>query len=134
MILDASLIYKEGFALSGGAAATDVLDHVKGGDPLTDEPMVVATVPVAAAGGTSVKLALQTADDSAFASPTTLYTTEAIPLAKLTLGAKAAAFRLPRGLKRYSRIYVTPTGTFTAGALNIFMVSGDQHSYREIEA
>ncbi len=133
MILDNELVYKDGYALSGGTGATDVVDHGAGGDALVNEPVLVVNVSEAAAGGTSVTVALQTAADAAFTSPVTLWTSQSKALAAMTLGKKLCAVRFPRGLKRYSRCYVTATGTFTAGKLNIFAVTGEDHSFKDIE-
>jgi hypothetical protein len=60
---------------------------------------------------TSLTIALQADDDSAFGSATTLYT-ETIALAGLTAGAKLKVRKVPHNsTERYLRMHYTVTGS-----------------------
>lgn len=80
------------------------------------KPFCIVTT--AFAGGTSLAIAIQTDDDEAFGSPTTLFTTAAIVTASLVAGY---SFKLPLGLpvinEQYIRLYADITTTMTGGAL-----------------
>lgn len=132
MILDATLRFAREQALSGGTAATDVIDLVKGGNALACEPVVTIHMAEAAAGGTKAVFELQTSDSEAFTSPDTLWRSGEVLTAKMGKGAEVAAFRIPRGAKRYVRGYVTVTGTFTAGRFDMFVVSSEPRSYHDL--
>lgn len=130
MILDTNLIFCEDKTIATGV--TNTVDISAGGDALGNELTVVGTIPAAAAGGTKLVVAMETSDDSGFSSTKTLYTSPDILTAQMTGGAKVLAFRMPRCAKRYLRCRLTATGTFTAGTISLFMVTGDQHSFKEI--
>lgn len=70
------------------------------------------------AGGTNLVLAIQTDDDEAFGSATTLFSTPTILTATMAAGYR---FKLPLGLpvinEQYIRLYATITGTMSAGKL-----------------
>lgn len=129
MILDTNLIFCEDKTIATGN--TDTIDIAAGGEALGNELTVVAITPTAAAGGTKLVIAMETSDDAAFGTATTLYTSPDILTAKMTSGAKVLALRMPRGAKRYLRCKLTATGTFTTGTLSLFMVTGDQHSFKQ---
>lgn len=130
MILDEKLIFCEDKAIATGNS--DVIDISAGGDALGNELTVVGITPTSAAGGTKLVIAIETSDDAAFGTTKTLYTSPDILTASMTGGAKILALRMPRGAKRYLRAKLTATGTFTAGTLSLFMVTGDQHSWKQI--
>lgn len=132
MILEKDLIFCEGKELSGGDAATDVIDLVKGGDAIGNEMYFVGVCSEAGAGGTSAVFSLETSDAGDFATKAVLYKTDAILTAALTAGKKLFAVRVPRGCKRYLRGYIDVTGTFTAGEVDMFLVEGDHHSYEDL--
>jgi|GEM_PF-695928 len=132
MILEKDLIFCEGKELSGGDAATDVIDLVKGGDAIGDEMYLVGVCSAAGAGGTSAVFSLETSDASDFSTKKALYKSDEVPLAELTAGKKLFAVRVPRGCKRYLRGYIDVTGTFTAGKVDMFLVEGDHHSYEDL--
>ena len=125
MILDKNLVFCEGLELSGGSGASDVVDLLNGGEALGRPLDVVAHATEDADGGTKITLAVQTSDDASFSSPQTLYVSPDIAAADIKAGKKLHAFKFPRGAKRYVRVYVTCTGTFTAGAVSVFCVAGD---------
>ena len=133
MILEKDLIFCEGQALSGGdGASADVIDLVKGGDAIGDEMYFVGLCSAAGAGGTSAVFSLETSDVSDFSAKTVLYRSGEILLAALTAGRKLFAVRVPRGCKRYLRGYIDVTGAFTAGKGDLFLVTGDHHSYEDL--
>jgi len=67
------------------------------------------------ADGTSVNIILQSDDNAAFASATTLYQTGAVVTASLTAYSNQVDIELPRGCEQYVRMAYTGVGTFTAG-------------------
>lgn len=82
----------------------------------------VPTAFVSAVAGGTVTIALITAADSAFASPTTLLTTAALGVASLTAGAEPVKTRVPSGMKRYLRLtYTVATQNLTVGTFTAFL-------------
>lgn len=118
MIIDSYLEFSDGQAFASGAS-TNILDLKVGGDTMDHELMVVAKAIGSGASSASLTVALQTSDDEAFSSPTTLAT---------VTGTGKVAFRMPRGAKRYLRLNYTAT---TNSALTIWagLVPGDQHGW-----
>lgn len=108
-------------ALTVDAASTDTIDLVNATSRIGDgEPMaVVITVDVAAAGGGTLAISLQSDDNSAFSSAATVCTTAALAAAALTAGAQFV-LPVPPGVptERYLRLFydlTTMTGiTVTA--------------------
>jgi hypothetical protein len=75
----------------------------------------ITTAATGTAGGTCT-IALQSDDDSAFGSPTTLLTFPAKTVAQLaTAGAVLVEGTVPRCTERYLRLYKTNSITFSAG-------------------
>ena len=132
MIIDKTLVFCSGQALSGGDAASDIIDLTKGGDALSDELVIMAKVTDAGAGGTSIVIKVQTDSSNAFSSPIDLFVSPTYLTAVLTANKKLFAVRMPRGAKRYLRAYIDVTGTFTAGKIDMFMVQGDSYSWQDI--
>lgn len=130
MILDTNLIFCEDKPIATGT--TSVVDIQAGGDALGNELTVVGTISTAAAGGTKLGVSMETSDDAAFGTVSTLYVSPDILTASMTSGKRVLAFRMPRGAKRYLRCRLTATGTFTSGAISLFMVTGDQRSFKDI--
>ena len=132
MILDSNLIFCEGLALST-AGETDIIDLTEGGDAMCCEPVIVCLCTEAAAGGTSFSVAIETDDDEGFSSAKTLYESGDILTADAAAGTKVFAVRVPRGAKRYLRANITAEGSFTGGAIDLFIVAGDAHGYEYLE-
>lgn len=130
MILDKTLIFCENKSLATGVS--DVVNITKGGDAILHELTLVGVTPVAAAGGTKIVVALETSDTEAFTAYDTIFTSPDIVTAQMKAGSKVVATRMPRGAKCYLRMRITATGTFTGGTISLFMVTGDQHGYKEI--
>lgn len=87
---------------------------------------VLCQVPVAFAGGTSLKVAFQTSDSSTFSSSTTIYESEAILTAALIQGYKFAISKLPRINAQYLRAYFTVDGTMSAGNIDVGLILDEQ--------
>lgn len=118
-MLDNTLFFSDGQAVTDTAASTNVLDL--GGGEFNPLYLVVKTG-TAFATCTSVTAALQTSDDSTFSSATTLLTLPTWAVASLTANTLLAKIRLPLGLKKYVRLYYTVAGSdATAGTLDAFL-------------
>lgn len=112
MILDSNTLFSNAQAVTASAGSTNAVDagikrDIGGGRPLE----VFAQVVQDFATLTSLRVSLQTSDDALFGSPITLQQTDAIPVASLKSGTKFALSTLPKGCKRYLRLYYTVTGT-----------------------
>jgi len=135
MILDKELMMSQAQAVTATAASTNVIDLGArlGLDPgLSDDLWLQIRVDTAAtaSGSATVTFALQTDDDEAFGSATTLWTSTAIGKATLAAGYNVVRMRLPLGVERYVRVYYTvATGPLTAGKFDAFINSGVQESF-----
>lgn len=75
-----------------------------------------------AAGAATVTFALETDDNAAMSSATTLFTTAAVGKAELVAGAEVARVRVPAGAERYLNLnYAVATGPLTAGKFDAFL-------------
>lgn len=125
MILDYLNLFSQAQAVTASAASTDIIDlgPLSGGNDVRDigpgypvEFMAHVATTVAAAGGATVTISLQTSKTSDFASATTLMQTAAIPVATLKAGYKYVGV-VPHGVQRYLRVnYAVANGPLTAGA------------------
>jgi hypothetical protein len=106
--------------ISAGAASsttsTNVIDlggDIPGLDRAWGGLSFLAQITAAVPGATALNLVLQTADNEAFSSPTTVAT---IPFSGVAAGDRAIIRQLPYGIKqRYLRAQYVATGTVTAG-------------------
>jgi hypothetical protein len=126
-ILDTQLRFSSNQAVSGTGATVASTDHydtgaavdVGVGEPLSLQVDVGST---AFSGGTSVQVALQTADDAGFSTGlVTIPLTPAIAVANATARANLFKGRLPYGLKRYIRPAYITVGAVSAGSINAFI-------------
>jgi hypothetical protein len=118
MILDANLLFSDGQKITS-TATSEVVDLTAPGDAVGQELLIRAVVGEKFTGLTSLQIKIQTsADKSAWED---VLLTPAIAAAKLTAGAELLAVRVPKGLKRYTRLNYTVSGTATAGTLTAFM-------------
>lgn len=77
------------------------------------------------AGGTSVQVQIQTDDNSAFSSATTVGQTAAIPVASLKAGYRFALSDFPVGTsERFVRLNYVVVGTPTAGTITAAVTTG----------
>lgn len=126
MYLDKQLMFSEAQAVTVTAASTNVVDlgadrNVGSGEPL--ELLVVVDEAAAAAGAATVTIELQTDDNEAFASATTLLSSAAIGKAALTAGSSHFKVQVPEDAERYLRLnYTVATGPLTAGKLTAGLI------------
>lgn len=132
MILDNQTLLSNAQAITADAGSTNQIDlsprasglvrDIGPGKPI---PLLVQVVE-AFNNLTSIVVSVQTDEDSAFGSPTTVASTGAIPLASLVAGYQFNLDYVPRGTKeRYMRLYYDITGTApTAGKITAGVVHG----------
>lgn len=131
MINDLQLVYLWDAPLAT-TTNSDIVDILGGGGRGFCDPLrFTITQTGAAAGGTAVTVALQTSDTVDFSSPTVLTTTAALTTST-TSASVLASFATPSGMKRYSRVVITPTGTFTAGTISVFITYAEEFSFQEL--
>jgi hypothetical protein len=132
MILSTQNIFSDKQAITASAASTNIIDTGQSGNDLgfgTPIPMLIQ-VTQAFNLLTSLTVALQSSDSSAFSSPDTVVSTT-VPLAGLTLGARIAVNNVPYGtLKRYLRLYYTVTGSNspTTGQITAGITAGNDET------
>lgn len=137
MIMDATLLFSNAQAITADTASTNIIDLGATGTAYgaaaalvrdvgkgLDVPLLV-TVTETFNNLTSLEVLIQTDDNSAFSTPTTVYRSPVYALADLVLGKK---YLLPDSFpvdtnERYVRLYYDITGTapttgkITAGAV-----------------
>ena len=93
---------------------------------MSDIPLLIQ-VTDSFTGGTSVQVSVQTDDNAAFTTPTTVIQTAAIPVADLKAGYQFTIDDFPIGVReQYVRLYYTVVGTPTAGTITASAVAGVQ--------
>lgn len=140
-IVDNTLVFSDGQAITAGAGSTNIIDTLAPGTPygygsaLTKDNGIGHDVPILVSVTeafntlTSLTVSLQVDNDVAFGSPKTVATSGAIPLASLTLGYQ---FKFPAELlegtdERYIRLYYDVTGLApTLGKIFAGVVGGRQ--------
>jgi hypothetical protein len=131
MLKDKNLELAKEQAVTVSAATTNHINAKKGGDAVGEELYVVAQVKAAvqAAGAATVEFKLETADTADFLTGLkTLYSSGPIGKADLTAGKEMAKFRMPLGLKQFTRGYfAVGTGPLTAGTFDVFMTPAVDH-------
>lgn len=133
MILDKGNLVSSAQAVTSSAGSTDVIDLSQAraiGDGEELEFFVNVDTAATAAGAATVTFQVQTDDNSAFSSPTTVIQTDAIPKATLVAGYQIK-IPLPDGAtpERYLRLYYSvATGPLTAGAFTAGLVLDVQNS------
>lgn len=140
MIFDSTNLFSDGQAITATAASTNVIDLSPTGTPVGSAAALVRDIgpgnplPIrihvteAFNNLTSLTVALQVDDNSAFSSATTVETVT-IPLAELTLGAFVnEIYYVPRGTnERYVRLNYTVAGTApTLGKVTAGIVASHQ--------
>ena len=134
MIIDRFNEFSDAQAVTVTAASTNVVDLLAGGR-IEGKPYyahIKVNTTVTADGAATVTFALQTDDDEAFGSATTLYTTAAIGKATLVAGYEVVRLSLNGlPLERYVRGYYTvATGPLTAGKFDFFLsADGDTNEF-----
>lgn len=150
MIFDRTALLSDAQAITTTAASTNVIDL---GPPSTAPrhaaslrrnlgigaciPFLIQVVETfTAAGAGTLTVALQTDDNEAFSSPTTVWTSPAIALADLVAGQNLGVVNyIPKGIndkgitERYFRLnYTVATGPMTAGKITAGVVAAVQQS------
>lgn len=145
MIFDAQTRFSNAQAITASAVSTNVIDTLAAGTPFghsgavtrdfgVNSEMVEAELQIQVvqdfATLTSLTVSVQTATDSAFTSPTTVLSTQAVPAASLKAGYVFNIDELPfRTRERYIRLNYTVGGSnATAGAITAGVVAAGQRN------
>lgn len=141
MIFDAQTRFSKDQAVTASAASTNVIDLGAAGIPYGNDVALsrdigIHHVPIriqvttAFATATSVKVAVQTDDNSAFSSATTVLESEAIPIASLVAGYQFNIDKLPlKTAERYVRLFYTVAGSdATAGKIYAGVVVANEQN------
>lgn len=148
MIFDRTLLLSNKQALTVTAPSTNVIDLLPTGKAYRHAValkrnlgigdcipfLIQVTQDFAAAGAATLTLELQTDDNEAFASPSAVWNSGAIPIADLKAGENLGLVNyIPKGrngrglTERYFRLqYTVATGPFTAGAIMAGVVASVQ--------
>ena len=129
MILDNQAIFSDKQAVTASAASTNVIKV--NGDIAKGEPVeILAQVVAAFATCTSVKVGVQTDSAEDFSNAVTLAETAAIPVASLVAGYVFPLKFLPKGIKKYLRLYYTVAGSnATTGKITAGIVDGSNEGH-----
>ncbi|RAI15332.1 MAG: hypothetical protein DKM22_04270 [Candidatus Melainabacteria bacterium] len=129
MILDEQALFSKEQAVTASAASTNVIKV--NGDIGKGEPVeILAQVVAAFATCTSVKVGVQTDDAENFSNAVTLAETGAIAVASLVAGYKFPIKFLPKGIKKYLRLYYTVAGSnATTGKITAGIVDGSNEGH-----
>jgi hypothetical protein len=126
MLLDSQALFSDAQAVTVTANSSNVVDAgpqvgLIGQVGLTN---VFARIGTAFAGGTSLAIAVVTADDVALTTNVqTHFATGPIPVANLTARSLVLATKLsPQKLRRYMGLVYTVVGTMTAGTITAGIV------------
>ncbi|MCA7962505.1 hypothetical protein LGM54_06005 [Burkholderia cenocepacia] len=132
MYIDSLLEFSRAQALSASGASTNIIDLGSDRDIGPGRPLwVVIAVQVAAdntTGDETYSVALQTDDNAAFSSPTTIATV-APAAASLPAGARLV-IGMPFANERYLRLNYTLGGTTPSVTLNAFLTDQDPSSWQ----
>jgi hypothetical protein len=127
-MLAGNMIYSDGQALTTTADSTNVLDAGPGKDAFgvakvgdVSDLWLHIRVKVTLAGGTNVAFKLQDSADNSSFSDVANVAVAAIAAATLVAGYKVLAIRMPRGVRRYTKIVYTISGTFTSGNVDAYL-------------
>lgn len=140
MIMDRTLLFSDGQAITATAVSTNVIDLGATGTPYGGSALVrelgygnevemVCTVTESFNTLTSLTITIETDDNAGFASATTVWTSPAYTLAQLATGAKyLTPDRIPVGVnERYMRLRYTVGGSNpTLGKITAGVVAGRQ--------
>lgn len=141
MIFDAQTRFSNAQAVTASAASTNVIDLGAAGTPFGDNSAIardqgIMQIPLriqvteAFATLTSLKVAVQVDDNSAFSSAVTVLETEAIVAASLVAGYQFNIDSFPlKTNERYVRLYYTVAGSdATAGKITAGVVAANQQA------
>lgn len=136
MLLDGETQFSNRQAITTTAVSTNIIDlgatgtRANNTSPLTRDiggwvEDLLIQVTQDFAGGTSVQVQMQTDDNVAFASPTVVAQTAAIPVASLKAGYRFPLSGFPVGTsERFVRLNYVVAGTMTAGSITAAVTAG----------
>ena len=132
MYIDSLLEFSRAQALTASGASTNIIDLGSDRDIGPGRPLWVVVAAAGAArnttGAETYSIALQTDDNAAFSSPTTIATV-APAAASLTAGARLV-IGMPFANERYLRLNYTLGGTTPSVTLNAFLTDQDPSSWQ----
>ncbi|MCW3505653.1 Bbp16 family capsid cement protein [Burkholderia cenocepacia] len=132
MYIDSLLEFSRAQALSASGASTNIIDLGSDRDIGPGRPLwVVVAVAVAAdntTGDETYSIALQTDDNAAFSSPTTIATLA--PAAASMPAGSRFVIGMPFANERYLRLNYTLGGTTPSVTLNAFLTDQDPASWQ----
>lgn len=138
MILDSQLLLSDAQAITVSANSSNVIDSLGAaavpGVPVT--PIgIFARVMTAFAGGTSLGIAVVSADDAALTvNAVKHFDTGAIPVASLTAKSTPLAMRLPpQKMRKYVGLVYTVVGVMSAGAITAGIVEDIDSMLRTVD-
>lgn len=125
-MLDNELIYSDAQAptLVTENVSTFTVDMLKVGDPAKELYLVIGVKVAPTSGGSAtVQFLFESDEDDGFATAqVSHYQSTAIAIATLVAGYNVVTMRLPRGIKRHSRVtYTIAVAALTAGSFNAFL-------------
>lgn len=131
MILDKQNLFSDDQEVTESAASTNYIDLGNNDSEIQTQVEknadLLCQVTTTFAGGTSIAVKIQEADETDFSDATDLHTTPAIVLASLSAGYKFNLGRiLPLVTKQYVRLYYTVVGTMSAGAITAGLILDTQ--------
>ncbi|KVE99267.1 Bbp16 family capsid cement protein [Burkholderia vietnamiensis] len=132
MYIDSLLEFSRAQALTASAASSNIIDLGSDRDIGPGRPLWVVVAAAVSADNTTgdetYSIALQTDDNAAFSSPTTIATV-APAAASLTAGARLV-IGMPFANERYLRLNYTLGGTTPSVTLNAFLTDQDPSSWQ----
>lgn len=132
MILDKENLFSDDQAITGTANSTNVVDLgvVRDIGKGVSIPLLIQ-VTADFNGADTISASVQTDDNEAFSSATTLAVSGAIPIASLVAGYQFPIQYMPINTERYLRIVYTFTGATapTAGTVTAGVVASHQHGH-----
>ena len=139
MILDTTTMFSDDQAITASAASTNLLDLGASGTPVgaaaaisrdlgNSVVPILIQVTTAFANNTSLKVGIQTDDNTGFSSAATVLESEAIAVATLVAGYKFVMQYVPMTVnERYVRLYYTIAGSnANAGNITAGLIMGNQ--------
>lgn len=122
MFVDANTIMSNAQAITASAASTEYINRGAKGSSVAHPTFVVVQTGDAFNTLTSLTIALQCHEDSAFGTGVKTLVSTSVLLAGLTANTRVFAVQIPPGCEQYLRLYYTVVGTNpTTGTLNAFL-------------
>jgi hypothetical protein len=127
MILDKENEYSTSQDITVSAASENSVDSQKVKDRTGAPRPLIGVVDEAFAGGTSLVVSFQSADDEDFLTNLeTHWSTDAILPATLALNYKLPFPQMPKKTRRYRRMYYTVVGVMSAGQVTVSVAVDEQ--------